>query len=92
MYQISQFGEGSGPVFLSNLLCTGSEQTLLKCHNQIFVGSYCSHTRDVGLRCERKLVKCLIANNSAIQPHLCNICTFTAFWFSAIFVTLFKKI
>ena len=55
----SQFvGEGSGPVFLSDLSCSGSEQTLLECPHQIFVGSYCSHARDVGLRCERKLYNC----------------------------------
>ena len=64
MYRISQFGEGSGPVFLSNLRCTGSEQTLLKCPNQFFVGSYCSHTRDVGLRCERKLVNSYLMSYS----------------------------
>ena len=52
----SQFGEGMGPVYLSDLSCTGTEQTLLECSHQVFVGSYCSHVRDVGLRCERKKI------------------------------------
>ena len=48
----STFGPGNGPVFLSNLQCTGSELELLECSHTIFVGTYCNHQRDVGLRCE----------------------------------------
>ena len=52
----SQFGEGSGAVLISDLGCTGSEQSLLDCPHTVYVGSYCSHTRDVGLKCERKCI------------------------------------
>lgn len=49
----STFGLGSGPVFLSDVHCTGSEATLLDCrHTAIALGSYCTHNRDVGVRCE----------------------------------------
>jgi hypothetical protein len=49
----STFGLGSGPVFLSDVHCTGSEATLLDCpHTIIALGSHCTHNRDVGVRCE----------------------------------------
>ena len=50
----STFGEGSGPIFLTNFGCDGSEASLLSCSNTVFIGSYCTHGRDVGVRCERK--------------------------------------
>lgn len=47
------FGLGSGPVFLSDVHCTGSEATLLDCrHTIVSLGSYCTHNRDVGVSCE----------------------------------------
>ena len=52
----STFGPGNGPVFLSNLQCIGSEENLLECRNTLFVGRYCTHERDVGLRCEGKVI------------------------------------
>ena len=50
----STFGQGSGPVFLTNLGCRGSENSLLSCSKMVFVGTYCTHGRDVGVKCERK--------------------------------------
>ena len=54
----STFGAGTGPVFLSDLNCVGSEDNLLQCRHSNFVqlatSSYCTHSRDVGLKCERK--------------------------------------
>lgn len=54
----STFGDGTGPVFLSDIHCDGSEANLLECNNFNFVqlasNHYCTHSRDVGLRCERK--------------------------------------
>lgn len=50
---VSVFGPGSGPVFLADVHCTGSEATLLHCpHTAISLGSYCTHNRDVGVSCE----------------------------------------
>lgn len=53
----STFGPGNGPVFLSNIQCTGSEEDLLECRNTQFVGSYCTHVRDVGVRCEGMMIE-----------------------------------
>ena len=53
----STFGPGNGPVFLSDIQCTGSEEDLLECRNTLFVGSYCTHGRDVGVRCEGMVIE-----------------------------------
>ena len=50
----SLYGEGSGPVFLSNLGCTGSEDNLLQCPHTVIFGTLCTHALDVGLYCERE--------------------------------------
>ena len=55
----SSFGAGTDPVFLSDLQCIGSETNLLECRYSNFIqlanNHYCTHSRDVGLRCERKI-------------------------------------
>ena len=50
----STFGQGSGPIFYTNLGCRGLEPSLLDCSKTVFIGSYCTHGRDVGVKCERK--------------------------------------
>ena len=51
----SAFGIGSGPVFYADVQCSGSEQSLSECPKTTSIGTYCTHARDVGLQCERKL-------------------------------------
>lgn len=43
---------GSGPIYLDNVGCTGSESSLLECtHNGIGVHN-CRHTDDIGVKCQ----------------------------------------
>ena len=48
------YGQGTGPVLLRNVACDGAETNLLECQKSYFVASYCTHERDVGLKCEGK--------------------------------------
>ena len=52
----ARFGQGTGPLLLDRLSCTGREQTLLSCsHRGIEVTSYyCGHDDDAGVRCQGK--------------------------------------
>uniref|UniRef100_A0A672JUH4 SRCR domain-containing protein n=1 Tax=Sinocyclocheilus grahami TaxID=75366 RepID=A0A672JUH4_SINGR len=49
----AHFGEGSGPIWISNLMCTGSESTLMNC--RLFGwGIEANHTEDAGVICSGK--------------------------------------
>ena len=51
-YSNAYFGEGLGPILLSNLACTGSESSLADCgHLGVGITNNCSHSEDAGVRC-----------------------------------------
>ena len=51
-YSTTVFGQGSGPIWLDSVRCTGSESTLAECgHIGINVTGHCIHHWDVGIRC-----------------------------------------
>ena len=51
-FRRAYFGQGSGPIWLDNVQCTGSELTLASCSHLGFnVTRSCSHSEDVGVRC-----------------------------------------
>ena len=51
------FGQGTGPIVLDDVGCTGSENQLLACSSTpIFAFSRnCAHSEDAGVRCEGTL-------------------------------------
>ena len=48
------YGQGSGPVLLANMGCTGEENELIRCSHPGWyeVPSFCSHSRDAGVMCQ----------------------------------------
>ena len=47
-----RFGQGTGPIWLDYVICTGSETTLTSCgHLGFKVIRSCSHYEDIGVRC-----------------------------------------
>ena len=54
-YSSAAFGAGSGNIFLTNVGCNGAESDLLDCTYS--VGSSCSHTEDVGVRCQGIIIQ-----------------------------------
>ena len=49
------YGQGSGYIMLTNVGCTGEEQSLLNCTHSGYGVTYCSHREDAGVRCLGKL-------------------------------------
>lgn len=53
------FQVGSGPIFLSELKCDGTERDLLSCPNAYHtppgLGHECDHTQDVAIQCQGKI-------------------------------------
>ncbi|XP_026101663.1 deleted in malignant brain tumors 1 protein-like, partial [Carassius auratus] len=47
----AQFGRGSGPIWMSTLLCTGTESTLKNCGSSGWGKHGCDHNKDVGVIC-----------------------------------------
>ena len=51
-YFNAHFGQGSGPILLKNVGCTGSESNLIDCtHDPIGEIGDCTHEDDAGVMC-----------------------------------------
>lgn len=50
---VSHYGHGVGPIFMSNVHCSGTESKITDCsYTPAAVTSICSHSKDVGVKCE----------------------------------------
>ena len=55
-YSRALFGQGSGPIWLDSVFCTGSESTLVSCgHLGVNITRNCDHSEDAGVRCSGTL-------------------------------------
>ncbi|XP_051974380.1 scavenger receptor cysteine-rich type 1 protein M130-like [Xyrauchen texanus] len=63
----AQFGPGSGPIWMSLVLCTGSESSLKNCGSSGWNLPICTHNYDAGVICSGHKRSRLAAG-----PHLCS--------------------
>ena len=49
------FGQGSGPILLSSVTCSGNEASIANCvHLGLNITSSCSHSEDAGVICDKQ--------------------------------------
>lgn len=70
------FGEGTGRIWMSDLLCGGSETSLFSCSSSTPLGTVesstsCSHSNDVAVRCQGLPSGDLIWHNILLQLSAC---------------------
>ena len=69
------YGQGSGPIWLDNVYCTGSESTITSCgHLGFNVTRSCSHREDAGVWCygTRGIALLKYINSYFIHQHCMN--------------------
>ena len=74
LYGGAHFGQGSGPILLDNVTCTGSELTLANCEHLGFNNTRsCSHSEDAGVRCYHQGYNAYVHNNITLEHVMHNM-------------------
>ncbi|XP_053407717.1 deleted in malignant brain tumors 1 protein-like isoform X2 [Mercenaria mercenaria] len=56
-YSRAKYGEGSLPILLDDVICSGSELSITDCSHNAWGSHNCGHTEDVGVTCLRAPVR-----------------------------------
>ena len=78
------YGEGTGPIWLSNVKCNGNESNLFACVHSRIGNHNCGHDQDVSIKCTSKSPRIIILITKftyieLTHVHACTyVCTFNS--------------
>ena len=84
-FSFAFFGQGTGPIWLDNVTCTGNETRLYGCYNNGIGVHSCGHHEDAGVRCQCKQPGASLPTFSLCTLYLINV----PIWFGQYAVTSF---
>ena len=76
----AHFGEGTGPIWLDDVSCTGSESELLECPHNGIGNHNCDHFEDASVRCSisgKFIITQNVFNSSCFTYTISVLCTST---------------
>ncbi|KAL5012785.1 hypothetical protein ScPMuIL_011336, partial [Solemya velum] len=53
----ARYGQGTGPIWLDNVVCTGNETNIDQCNHRPFGVNSCTHAKDVGVVCTNRVTR-----------------------------------
>ena len=59
------YGQGSGPIWVDDVACTGSESHIYNCRYRGWVNNDCRHSRDAGVQCSYGSANIRLVNGGA---------------------------
>ena len=64
------FGEGTGPILLDNVECTGNEERITACPHQRIGQHNCLHSEDASVICQRKFISKVLHTFTGLGPQI----------------------
>jgi len=92
----AHYGQGTGPIWLDAVGCSGSERSVTECAHRGFGNHICQHSEDAGVVCSGERILVIIFSKSAsfqLAPkyHGCQNYSFLCTFHQIIFKTFYLK-